>query len=174
MPKLFSLFEAVKPTLWCVFLFSLLSGCASNTGDTRSGDAAAFGGNQITVYKSPFCLCCNDWIEHLEGNAFAVTSENGLDTASVKQQWKIPPSMQGCHTGVWNNQYVFEGHVPARLIRQFLANPPKGSIGLAVPGMPQGSPGMFRGKNFEPYVVYAIQSNGEYRFYEKVTAPEAS
>ncbi|MCQ3830315.1 DUF411 domain-containing protein [Microbulbifer elongatus] len=151
-----------------------MSGCTSTTSDTAPPSTTAQAGEQITVYKSPFCLCCNDWITHLESNAFAVTSENGLDTASVKQQWKVPPPMQGCHTGVWNNQYVFEGHVPARLIRKFLANPPKDSIGLAVPGMPQGSPGMYRGKNFEPYVVYAIQSNGEYRFYEKVTAPEAS
>ncbi|MBN8431549.1 DUF411 domain-containing protein [Microbulbifer salipaludis] len=144
---------------------------ACSTTDTRQEQGAD---SEIVVYKSPFCLCCNDWITHLEQNAFTVSSENGLDTAAVKQQWGIHPSMQGCHTGVWNRQYVFEGHVPARLIRKFLANPPANSIGLAVPGMPQGSPGMYRGKNFAPYVVYAIQANGEYRFYEKVTAPEAS
>ncbi|MBY6210627.1 DUF411 domain-containing protein [Microbulbifer agarilyticus] len=151
----------------------LLAGC-SNTASTPEGQAPRDDANSITVYKSPFCLCCNDWITHLENNAFSVASENGLDTASVKRRWGVPATMQGCHTGVWNNQYVFEGHVPARLIRQFLANPPKGSIGLAVPGMPKGSPGMYRGKDFEPYVVYAILPNGEYRFYEKVTAPEAS
>ncbi len=174
MPKLSEFLGCAKYALSCLVIFSFMSGCTSTTSDTARPSTTAQAGEQITVYKSPFCLCCNDWIKHLESNAFAVTSENGLDTASVKQQWKVPPPMQGCHTGVWNNQYVFEGHVPARLIRKFLANPPKDSIGLAVPGMPQGSPGMYRGKNFEPYVVYAIQSNGEYRFYEKVTAPEAS
>ncbi|WP_299592655.1 DUF411 domain-containing protein [uncultured Microbulbifer sp.] len=173
MPKPFDFFASLKTLLVPVFFLSVLAGC-STTGSSEQGTSEADSAAQITVYKSPFCLCCNDWIKHLESNAFSVASENALDTASVKQQWKVPPSMQGCHTGVWNNQYVFEGHVPARLIRQFLANPPKGSVGLAVPGMPQGSPGMYRGKNFEPYVVYAIQSNGEYRFYEKVTAPEAS
>lgn len=151
-------------------LMSFTLGACSTT-DSASGQGVD---SDIVVYKSPFCLCCNDWITHLEENAFRVSSENGLDTAAIKQQWGVHPSMQGCHTGVWNGQYVFEGHVPARLIRKFLANPPKDTIGLAVPGMPQGSPGMYRGGDFEPYVVYAIQANGDYRFYEKVTSPEST
>nr|WP_010130395.1 DUF411 domain-containing protein [Microbulbifer agarilyticus] len=170
MPKFIKLC-GTKALAGAIFAL-LLVGCSS-TSYAPESEASRDLANSITVYKSPFCLCCNDWITHLESNAFSVASENGLDTASVKQRWGVPATMQGCHTGVWNNQYVFEGHVPARLIRQFLANPPKGSIGLAVPGMPKGSPGMYRGKDFEPYVVYAILPGGEYRFYEKVTAPEA-
>lgn len=150
-----------------LFLVGLLAAC-STTKSSEGQDAE----NDIIVYKSPFCLCCKEWMTHLEQNAFKVGSENGLDTAAVKQKWGVPATMQGCHTGVWKNQYVFEGHVPARLIRKFLASPPKNSIGLAVPGMPQGSPGMYRGGDFEPYVVYSIQSDGGYRFYEKVTQPE--
>lgn len=157
-----------------IFFAAFIAAC-SNIGS--SGTAHASGAErpeEIVVYKSPFCLCCKEWMTHLQENNFSVGSENGLDTAAVKQRWGIPASMQGCHTGVWRNQYVFEGHVPARLIRKFLANPPKDSIGLSVPGMPKGSPGMYRGGEFEPYVVYQIQRDGEYRFYEKVTAPEAS
>ncbi|QHQ40799.1 DUF411 domain-containing protein [Microbulbifer hydrolyticus] len=126
----------------------------------------------IVVHKSPFCLCCKEWIKHLEQNAFSVTSENTLDTAKIKQAKGVPASLQGCHTGVSQGQYVFEGHVPARLIRKFLANPPKNSIGLAVPGMPQGSPGMYRGKKFEPYNVFLILTGGDYRLYETVNQPE--
>ncbi|MCK7596820.1 DUF411 domain-containing protein [Microbulbifer sp. CAU 1566] len=152
-----------------------LSACSTSGsapgGTNGSGDQPSHKEDMV-VYKSPFCLCCKDWITHLQQNAINVGSENGLDTASVKQKWGVPPSMQGCHTGVWRNQYVFEGHVPARLIRKFLSDPPKDSIGLAVPGMPQGSPGMYRGGDFEPYVVYLIMTGGEYRFYEKVTSPE--
>ena len=164
-------FRFIKPAhlLFLVLTSFFLGACSTTSSADGEGTSS-----DIVVYKSPFCLCCKEWMTHLEGNAFTVSSVNGLDTAAIKQQWGIHPSMQGCHTGVWNNQYVFEGHVPARLIRKFLANPPKGSIGLAVPGMPQGSPGMYRGGDFEPYVVYAIQGNGEYRFYEKVTAPEAT
>lgn len=166
-------FRKTAHLLSLVIISCILVACS--TTNSTTGSAGGQGArSDIVVYKSPFCLCCKEWMAHLEGNAFSVSSVNGLDTAEVKQQWGIHPSMQGCHTGVWNNQYVFEGHVPARLIRKFLANPPKGSIGLAVPGMPKGSPGMYRGGDFEPYVVYAIQANGEYRFYEKVTAPEAA
>lgn len=148
---------------------SFISACSTNQSVAEQG-----ANTDIVVYKSPFCLCCKEWMKHLEQNQFSVSSENGLDTAEFKRQWGVPATMQGCHTGVWNNKYVFEGHVPARLIRKFLANPPKDSIGLSVPGMPQGSPGMYRGGDFEPYVVYSILSDGGYRFYEKVTAPEAS
>ncbi|MFD1216658.1 MULTISPECIES: DUF411 domain-containing protein [Microbulbifer] len=128
----------------------------------------------MVVYKSPFCLCCKEWIKHLEQSGFTVASENGLDTAEIKQQKGVPQGMQGCHTGVWKGEYVFEGHVPARLIRKFLANPPKKGIGLAVPGMPEGSPGMYRGKDFKPYNVFLIMRDGEYRLYETVNAPEKS
>ncbi|WGL17086.1 DUF411 domain-containing protein [Microbulbifer bruguierae] len=148
----------------------------SLSGNVRASEKpdSANTAQDIVVYKSPFCLCCNDWVNHLKKNGLVVETQNGLDTAEIKQRWNVPHSMQGCHTGVWRGQFVFEGHVPARLIRQFLANPPKGSIGLAVPGMPQGSPGMYRGGEFEPYVVYSILPEGEYRFYERVTVPEAN
>ncbi|WP_295802403.1 DUF411 domain-containing protein [uncultured Microbulbifer sp.] len=130
--------------------------------------------SSIVVHKSPFCLCCKDWIKHLEQNAFAVTSENTLDTAKIKRAMDVPASLQGCHTGVMDGKYVFEGHVPARLIRKFLANPPKNAIGLAVPGMPQGSPGMYRGRDFEPFNVFLILPGGDYKLYEAVTEPEES
>ena len=185
MPKYINvrlMFPARLGALAIIFIAALLSACgtthsASSTSANSSESSASQGSSaseEIIVYKSPFCLCCKEWMVHLEENAFTVGSENGLDTASVKQQWGVNPSMQGCHTGVWRNKYVFEGHVPARLIRQYLANPPKDSIGLAVPGMPKGSPGMYRGGEFEPYVVYMLMAGGEYRFYEKVTSPEAS
>lgn len=161
MPKLF---ESKVGRLLLVFACWL---CASFS----YAETAA---TSIVVHKSPFCLCCKDWITHLEHNAFAVTSENTMDTAEIKVQMGVPASLQGCHTGVTDGKYVFEGHVPARLIRKFLANPPKNAIGLAVPGMPQGSPGMYRGKDFKPYNVFLILPGGDYRLYEAVTAPEPS
>lgn len=167
LSRLFSL-------LMLLVLGGLTAACSNTNTSAEAPKGAGEHTEDIVVYKSPFCLCCKEWMAHLEQNKFSVGSENGLDMASVKQQWGVPASMQSCHTGVWRGQYVFEGHVPARLIRKFLANPPKDSIGLTVPGMPKGSPGMYRGGDFDPYVVYQIQRNGEYRFYERVTAPEAS
>lgn len=177
MPKHFDYPMSITRTfslLMLIFLGAVISACTNTTsrGSPSAGDAGHT--EEIVVYKSPFCLCCKEWVKHLQQNNFSVGTENNIDTVAAKQRWGVPASMQGCHTGVWRNQYVFEGHVPARLIRQFLANPPKDSIGLSAPGMPPGSPGMYRGGEFEPYVVYQLQKNGEYRFYEKVTAPEAS
>lgn len=167
--------QPLLTTLVLISALTLVAACSSSSSINTAADQNSSGVNsshEMVVYKSPFCLCCKGWMAHLEKNAFNVKGENGLDVESVKQEWGIPTSMQGCHTGVWRNQFVFEGHVPARLIRQYLANPPKNSVGLAVPGMPQGSPGMYRGREFKPYVVYLILEGGEYRFYEKVTAPE--
>ncbi|WP_234994856.1 DUF411 domain-containing protein [Microbulbifer donghaiensis] len=92
--------------------------------------------------------------------------------SKVKEQWGLPEGMTSCHTAVWHGKYVFEGHVPARLINKFLADPPEGSFGLTVPGMPDGSPGMYRGGEFEPYNVYLLLSGGDYRFYTRIEKPE--
>lgn len=128
--------------------------------------------SSMVVHKSPFCLCCKEWMKHLEKNAFTVTADNSLGMPGIKEKLGVPRSMQGCHTAVWQDKYVFEGHVPARLIRRFLANPPKNSIGLAAPGMPRGTPGMYRGEDFEPYNVFVLFPGEDYQLYETVTAPE--
>jgi hypothetical protein len=127
---------------------------------------------QLVVYKHPLCFCCKKWIKHLEQNGLQTRSVNATDTAQVKTQWGVPNSMQSCHTAVWQNKYVFEGHVPARYIRQYLQNPPENSIGLTVPGMPSGSPGMYDGGEFSPYTIYLLQKDGDYRFFATVKTPD--
>ncbi|WP_404931997.1 DUF411 domain-containing protein [Microbulbifer hainanensis] len=92
--------------------------------------------------------------------------------SEIKGQWGVPQGMGSCHTAVWQQKYVFEGHVPARFIRQYLSNPPKGSFGLTVPGMPEGSPGMYDGKKFEPYNIYLLMRGGDYQFYKRVEHPD--
>ncbi|UHQ55675.1 DUF411 domain-containing protein [Microbulbifer sp. YPW16] len=148
---------------------------ATEPGRTAEQQQAAVQQPVITVYKHRFCFCCKRWMEHLQGNGMQtpVVNASNDELSELKGKWRIPTGMQGCHTGVFNGEYVFEGHVPARLIRKFLANPPEGSIGLTVPGMPKGSPGMYDGDKFSPYTVYLVMRDGDYRFYARVEQPEA-
>ncbi|MFC6631682.1 DUF411 domain-containing protein [Microbulbifer taiwanensis] len=134
--------------------------------------AAASDSDSFVVYKHPLCFCCKKWIRHLEHGGLTTGVGYRLDMSEVKGQWGVPQGMESCHTAVWHGKYVFEGHVPARYIWQFLADPPQDSFGLSVPGMPAGSPGMYDGKTFEPYNIYLLLRGGDYRFYARVENPQ--
>jgi hypothetical protein len=94
----------------------------------------------VTVYKSPTCGCCSKWIEHMRSNGFEVKATDVEDMTSVKTANGVPPAAESCHTAVVGG-YVLEGHVPADSVKRLLREKPK-VTGLAVPGMPVGSPGM--------------------------------
>ena len=111
----------------------------------------------ITVYKSPTCGCGNKWISHLEENNFKVTAHDRSDMSAVKQQFRIKPTQQSCHTALING-YTIEGHVPAADIKRLLTEKPN-IRGLSVPGMPMGSPGM-EGPRKNAYQVLAIDRQG--------------
>ncbi len=115
---------------------------------------------QIHVFKDPNCGCCSAWIDILEQDGFRVTSEARAGGSLTQEKIKrgIPQNMASCHTAdVYG--YVIEGHVPARDIRKLLAERPE-AIGLAVPGMPFGSPGMGPESQREAYDVYLILRDG--------------
>ena len=95
---------------------------------------------RVEVWKSPTCGCCGDWIRHLASNGFVTQVHEVADPAAVRERWGIAPRFGSCHTAVVAG-YAIEGHVPAREIRRLLKERPA-AIGLAVPGMPIGSPGM--------------------------------
>lgn len=113
----------------------------------------------IAVYKSPSCGCCKQWVEHLRANSFAVTVHETEDLQPVKSQYQVPEALHACHTAVIGG-YVIEGHVPATDIRRLLNERPK-ARGLAVPGMPDGSPGMETGGPAEHYDVMLFADSGE-------------
>jgi hypothetical protein len=94
----------------------------------------------VTVYKSPTCGCCSNWIEHMRRNGFEVKSTDVEDVTSVKTANGVPAAAESCHTALVGG-YVLEGHVPADSVKRLLREKPK-VAGLAVPGMPVGSPGM--------------------------------
>lgn len=109
----------------------------------------------MTVYKSPTCGCCSLWIDHLRANGFTVEVQDMERMSTVKEQYGIAPEMQSCHTGVIDG-YIVEGHVPAEDIKRMLEEQPE-AAGLAVPGMPIGSPGMeVPGRPADSYAVYLV------------------
>jgi len=114
----------------------------------------------LEVYKSPSCGCCNGWVEHLNTSGFHTKSINTNDMSAIKNKFGVDARLRSCHTGIAQG-YVFEGHVPPTAIKTFLANPPEEAIGLSVPGMPIGSPGMEDGDRFQPYKVWLLRANGE-------------
>lgn len=118
----------------------------------------------IVVYKSPTCGCCGKWVEHMEQAGFSVDVENMNDVAPVKRKLGVPARMQSCHTAKVGD-YLVEGHVPADLVRRMLDEKPD-IKGLAVPGMPMGSPGM-EGPRKDPYNVIAVGKDGGYRVYAR-------
>jgi hypothetical protein len=121
----------------------------------------------ITVYKSPTCGCCRAWVTHLEQNGFAVKAHD-LDEAALdetKRTLNVPSALESCHTAVVG-RYAVEGHVPADVIKKMVTEKPA-ILGLAVPGMPLGSPGMEAGARKQPYDVIAFERGGKTRVYAK-------
>lgn len=94
----------------------------------------------VEVFKSPYCGCCTDWVKHMQAAGFAVKVHNVDDTQAARAAAGMPDSLASCHTAKVGG-YAIEGHVPAQDIRRLLVEKPK-AVGLAVPGMPQGAPGM--------------------------------
>jgi len=113
----------------------------------------------VTVYKSGTCKCCARWVEHLKLNGFTTEAHDVDPVDPVKDRYGVPKAVRGCHTGIVDG-YVIEGHVPADDITRLLKERPK-IMGLAVPGMPPSSPGMYQpGDAKEPYEVLAFEKSG--------------
>ncbi|PXX92759.1 metal-binding protein [Marinobacter vulgaris] len=119
----------------------------------------------IHVYKSPTCGCCTDWVDHLEDNGFKVevTETNNLNP--IKIDAGLTSSLASCHTA-FVGDYVIEGHVPANDIHRLIAEAPKAK-GLAVPGMPVGSPGMEMGDRKDRYQVLMFNESGQTRVFSE-------
>lgn len=118
----------------------------------------------VVVYRLPTCGCCAKWAEHLTAAGFAVEVHDVDDVEAIKDRHGVPAALRSCHTAVVNG-YVIEGHVPADLIKRFLAARPA-AAGLAVPGMPMGSPGM-EGPRKDAYAVIAFDRQGKTTVYQR-------
>lgn len=168
MGKPFNRYTCFLDRFACIIFllsFSFLSACSGSNNETK--DALA-----LEVFKSPTCGCCTEWVSHLEKNGFSSTVQNQTDLSQIKHALNIPVQLQSCHTGISKDGYFFEGHIPAKYIRQFLTNPPKNAKGLAVPGMPAGSPGMEMGDKFDPYAILLVMADGSTPVYANVSTLE--
>ena len=124
--------------------------------------------SRLSVYKSPTCGCCADWVDHIEAAGFTTSIHHPENLNRIKAERGIAPRYGSCHTAISGQGYVFEGHIPARYIRQFLENPPDAAIGLAVPAMPAGSPGMEMDGRFSPYQVLLLDKDGGHTVFARV------
>ena len=120
----------------------------------------------VEVWKDPDCGCCKDWVTHLETNGFAVKVHDTGNTA-IRARLGVDPKYGSCHTALVQG-YAIEGHVPAREIHRLLQEKPQ-ALGLSVPGMPVGSPGMdgkVYGERKDAYNVMLLARDGSARVYQ--------
>ncbi|MDA9401644.1 MULTISPECIES: DUF411 domain-containing protein [Bradyrhizobium] len=115
----------------------------------------------IKVHKDPNCGCCSGWVQHLRDAGFTVEAEDASDLPSVRRRLGVPLDLAACHTAEVGG-YIIEGHVPASAVQRLLAERPK-ATGLAVPGMPIGSPGM-EGGDPQPYTIVLFGPAGRTPF----------
>ena len=140
----------------------------------------ALANNQITdkklleliVYKTPSCGCCKNWISHLTKESINAHPKNYKNISPIKIKYGINPEYRSCHTAVSNSGFIFEGHIPAKFIEKFLSEKHPNAIGLSVPGMPLGSPGMEQGTRFMPYKVLLLLKDGSSATYAEVSRYE--
>lgn len=128
------------------------------------GVLAASPKDRVTVWKTPNCGCCNEWVSHLHSNGFEVVAHDVKDTTPIRQKLGLAAKFGSCHTGLLGT-YVLEGHVPAKEMRRLLREKPE-ALGLAVPGMPMGSPGMEMGNARDAYDVLLVLKDGNSRVYQ--------
>jgi hypothetical protein len=121
-------------------------------------------GPKVDVVKTPTCGCCSKWVDHLKANGFTVTVRDVPSTAEYRRLNGVPDSLGSCHTATVSG-YVIEGHVPAADIHRLLKEKPK-ATGLAVPGMPMGSPGM-EGPRKDAYSTLLFHSNGRTSVFQR-------
>ncbi|MBF0294339.1 MAG: DUF411 domain-containing protein [Magnetococcales bacterium] len=126
----------------------------------------AEGQELAVVWKSRTCGCCKEWVKHLEAHGFRVEAHDVEDMSAKKRQLGLPAAMESCHTAQIGG-YLVEGHVPAGDVRRLLAEKPA-VLGIAVPGMPVGSPGMeVPGQKPDPYEVIAFTPDGKTRTFAR-------
>lgn len=142
---------------------------AALTAQATDGAAAAdVAADTLVVYKSPTCGCCSNWVDHARESGFAVVTHDIDDPVALnakKQELGVPAGRGSCHTATVRG-YTIEGHVPADLIRKLIAEQPRGVRGLAVPGMPVGSPGM-EGMFKQEYDVLSFDEKGNVAVYAR-------
>lgn len=126
----------------------------------------------IDVHKSPTCGCCTGWVEHMKENGYKTLLHHSSNLTEIKNRSGVPANARSCHTAISKEGFIFEGHIPAKFVTQFLENPPEGARGLIVPAMPIGSPGMEYNNQFMSYSVLLLNEDGSVSPYAEIDQPE--
>ena len=124
------------------------------------------GTTEMTVYRSPSCGCCGVWVEHAQKHGFKIKDIKTEEMEAIKQKHNVPAELASCHTTIIDG-YIMEGHIPADDIKRFLAEKPDDLVGLAVPGMPIGTPGMEARDIKQPFQVLAFNDKGEVEVFKE-------
>jgi hypothetical protein len=139
-----------------------------NTGFAWAEVAQAEKKIDIVVNRSPTCSCCGKWVEHLKQNNFNVKDVVSDDMQSIKNKYGVTQELASCHTALVNG-YVVEGHVPTNDIRTLLKNKPE-VVGITVPGMPSGTPGMEMGGKKDAYQVISFDKKNQQQVFNSYQA----
>ncbi|MEL7417118.1 MAG: DUF411 domain-containing protein [Cyanobacteria bacterium J06555_3] len=132
----------------------------------KETEADYSGTTEMTVYRSPTCGCCGVWVDHAQKHGFKIEDIKTDEMEALKQKHNIPPELASCHTTIIDG-YVMEGHIPADDIKRFLTEQPDNMVGLAVPGMPIGTPGMEAKDIKQPFQVLAFNDKGEVEVFNE-------
>ena len=146
--------------IFCLLAVSLFS------SDTHNQNTNAE--TSLLVHKTLTCGCCKMWVEHLKMNGLKANTQDHENLEDIKKMYGIKPQYRSCHTAVSKDGYIFEGHIPSRYITQFLSENHPNAIGLSVPGMPLGSPGMEVGNRFMAYDVLILFKDGTSNVYAEI------
>lgn len=139
-----------------------------NTGFIFAESKQAEESVDIAVNRSPTCSCCGKWVEHLKQNNFNVKDIVSDDVQAIKNKYGITQGLASCHTAIVDG-YVVEGHVPANDIRMLLKNKPD-IVGITVPGMPNGTPGMEMGGKKDAYEVISFDKKNQHHVFNSYQA----
>lgn len=120
---------------------------------------------ELKIFKSPYCGCCGAWVDHVKASGLRTVVHEMEDVTPMARKLGVPDAMRSCHTAVIDGYFV-EGHVPAADIRKLLRERPK-ARGLAVPGMPIGSPGMEQGGRRDAFDTLIVDRNGASRVFTR-------
>ncbi len=118
---------------------------------------------EMTIYRSPTCGCCENWLEHVKQSGINIKDVVSDDMQAIKEKYGVPNKLASCHTAIVDG-YVIEGHVPASDIQKLLQTKPK-VVGIAAPGMPMGSPGMEMGGKKQDYQVMSFDKDGKFEVF---------
>ena len=141
----------------------IIAGCS--TTKPEGTDGAGTTGDGITIFKSSSCGCCGIYSQYMQKEGYNVNVQNVPDVSTVKERYNIPANLQSCHTTVVGDYFV-EGHVPNEAVEKMMTEKPN-IVGIAMPGMPSGSPGM-AGQKTGTWIIYAVHGDGTYEEFMRM------